>query len=249
DSIGFTGGLNIGEEYEGKNPAIGRWRDTFVRIEGPAVLDLNIVFCEDWLFATDELIEPELVPPLMDDGAIVQIVSSGPDREWEDILIHYFVAITSAKHTCYITTPYFVPVMSIRTALISAAMRGVDVRLLLPGYNDSKILALASHSYYDELIRAGIRIYEFQDGFLHAKTICIDAEYGSVGSANMDPRSLRLSFEINAFIYQTAFARQLHNMFLKDLEHTCEITLNDLIQKRLPRRLAESVVRLASPLL
>lgn len=249
DKIGFTGGLNIGDEYEGRDPKIGPWRDTFVRIEGPAVLALNLVFMEDWHFLSDEILElkqPDI--PKTQDG-IVQIIGSGPDRKWDDILLQYFALINTAQESCYITTPYFVPSSCIRTALITAAMRGVDVRLLLPDRNDSRILQIAARSYYDELLEAGVRIYEYQLGFLHAKTICIDKLYSSIGSANMDTRSLHTNFEVNAFICDEVFSTSVYHMFLEDLRHSVEITSTMRSQNSLGNRFVEAVVHIASPLL
>lgn len=248
DCVGFTGGLNIGEEYEGKNPKIGYWRDTFVKLEGPAVAALNLVFLEDWHYLTQELIEPKAIQETPGE-AIVHIVASGPDHEREEMLIQFFVAISTARRYCYITTPYFIPSSSIKVALISAALRGVDVRLLLPARSDHKIMGYASRSYYEELLEAGVRIFEYERGFLHSKTICVDDSFATVGSANMDPRSLSTNFEVNAFIYQREFAQGVKGMFYQDIFESREITVEDELRRSIPQRLAIACARLLSPIL
>jgi cardiolipin synthase len=248
DAIGFTGGLNIGEEYEGKNPKIGRWRDCFIKIEGPAAATLNYVFWEDWHYLTNELLEPTDVVQGAGD-MLVHILPSGPDRERENMLIAFFVAISSAKRYCYITTPYFIPHISIKMAMMSAAMRGVDICLLLPGRSDHKIMSYASRSYYEELLDAGVRIFEYGDGFLHSKTICVDDSFATVGSANMDPRSLSTNFEVNAFVYDKVFAEEVKAMFYEDLLQSREITAVDELRQSMGKRLLVAFARLFSPIL
>ncbi len=249
--IGFSGGLNIGEEYEGKGRRLGHWRDTHLRLVGPAVRGLERVFVEDWHYATGRSIEGgDFFPyPFCGGEDLVQIIPSGPDLEWRSIHLQMFLAICTAVDRCYITTPYFVPDEAIRVALISAALRGVDVRLLLPKRSDLRLVLWAGRSYYGELIRSGVRIYEYQKGFLHSKTLVVDGSCGTVGSANMDIRSFKLNFEINAFIYGTGFASQLESQFLADLADAQEITLEVMAQRPLHYRLFEAYARLTSPLL
>ena len=247
---GFTGGLNIGEEYQGANPKIGYWRDTHLELIGPSVRYLEQIFHEDWFFATGKTIEVE---PLghqdLHGDELVQILPSGPDREWQNIHLQIFVAITTAKERCYITTPYFVPDEALRTALVSAALRGVDVRLLVPSRSDLKLVLWAGRSYYGELLRAGVRIFEYQKGFLHAKSLVVDGLSGTVGSANMDIRSFRLNFEVNAFVYSPRFAKRLEEVFERDLEDAKELALSTYHQRSASKKFVEALARMTSPLL
>lgn len=248
--VGFTGGINVGREYEGAS-RLGHWRDTHLRLEGPCVRSLERIFHEDWYFATDELIEGEVYFPNNEQvgSDLVQIIPSGPDREWYPIHQQMFLAIVTARERCYITTPYFVPDEAIRTAMITAALRGVDLRLMVPLRSDQRLVRWAGRSYYEDLLRAGVRIYEYTRGFLHAKTLVVDSEFGTIGSANMDIRSFRLNFEVNAFVYSPEFALELEHQFQADLRDAREITLDAFMTRRLPSRFLESAARLMSPLL
>ncbi|MCA9542542.1 MAG: cardiolipin synthase, partial [Myxococcales bacterium] len=209
-------------EYLGLDPSIGRWRDTHVQLEGPAVLALQKVFAEDWLHATGELLQdpgyyPNFEPAPGD--CIVQVLDSGPDRRWSPIAYYQNHMFALARERLWITSPYFIPSPSLEEALVSAALRGVDVRLLVPAKSDHRLVTLASSSYYPNLIEAGIRIFEYERGFVHAKTTVVDDWVASVGSANMDLRSFHLNFELNAFVYGEAFVRDLAEQFERDLEH------------------------------
>ncbi|OIP32761.1 MAG: cardiolipin synthase [Deltaproteobacteria bacterium CG2_30_63_29] len=249
--VGFTGGLNIGEEYEGKTKRLGFWRDTHLKIVGPAVRSLERIFHEDWYYATNKLITGrEYFPaPGKAGDDLVQIIPSGPDREWESIHLQMFQAIATARNRCFITTPYFVPDEAIRVALVAAALRGVNVRLLVPSKSDLRLVLWAGRSYYGELLRAGVRIFEYQKGFLHAKTLVVDGNFATVGSANMDIRSFRLNFELNAFVYSPRFSAQAEAIFEKDLEDATELTLEQYVGSSLGYRLAAAYARLMSPLL
>ncbi|MDX9722174.1 MAG: cardiolipin synthase [Myxococcota bacterium] len=249
--IGLMGGLNIGEEYEGRSKRLGYWRDRHLRIAGPAVHSLERVFIEDWHFATAASLDPtEHFPtPQMPGDELVQIIPSGPDRAWQSIHMQLFVAITTATRRCFITTPYFVPDESIRVALVTAARRGIDVRLIVPSRSDLRLVKWAGRSYYHRLLQAGVRIFEYQKGFLHAKTLVVDGNCGTVGSANMDIRSFRLNFELNAFIYGKDFARKLEAIFERDQADSKEITLEELDKQGPGYRFMEGLARLMSPLL
>lgn len=250
---GFTGGINVGKEYLGMNPDLGHWRDTHIRLDGPAVLGLQRTFAEDWLQATDETLgdpcyfpAPKLPVPGAD---IVQIIDSGPDRARSPIRHVYFQAITSARDRVWVTSPYFVPDTVIEEALITAALRGVDVRLLLPNKSDAWLVGLASRAFYPNLLEAGIRIYEYDRGFIHAKTLVVDDWVGTVGSANMDIRSFRLNYELNAFVYGATFCDELADQFLVDIGHAREITLASQRELGYFQRLGRSFASLLSPLL
>jgi cardiolipin synthase A/B len=249
--VGFTGGINIGREYLGLNADIGSWRDTHVRIEGPAVLSLQETFLEDWLIATGNLVDGEryFPAPQTSGGCIVQIVDSGPDRTWSPMSHLYTQAIALARERIWITSPYFIPSAVLEGALITASLRGVDVRLLLPAKADYFVVTLASRSYYPDLLDAGVRIYEYGRGFLHAKAMVVDDWVGSVGSANMDLRSFHLNFELNAVVFGRSFTDELARQFLADLEGARVI--DPAIDTKLAyhSRLLHAGARLLSPLL
>jgi len=251
--IGFTGGINIGKEYLGLDPDIGHWRDTHMLIEGPAVLGLQQAFAEDWLAAADEHLddkryfpEPQSPPP---GDCIVQVVDSGPDRNWTPIQRIHVQAIALAQQRVWITSPYFVPDSVVEETLITAALRGVDVRLLLPSKSDNALVGFASRAYYAELLEAGVRVYEYARGFVHAKTMIVDSWVGTVGSANMDIRSFQLNFELNAFVLGDNFCAALEREFVEDLQDAREVTLEQVRATAYWRRLVQGLARLLSPLL
>lgn len=250
--IGFTGGVNVGREYLGLDPEMGHWRDTHMRIEGPAVLSLQEVFARDWLSATDGATTldesgwfPEPAAPPGD--CLVQIIDSGPDSEWAPVAQSYTQALAGARQRAWLTTPYFIPSPSIEEALVTAALRGADVRLLLPERADSLVVSLASRSYYRPLLEAGVRIFHYRRGFVHAKTMVVDSWVGTIGSANLDMRSFRLNFELNAFVFARSFTDALADQYLIDLRGAREITLQTAVD--FPRRLMYQSARLLSPLL
>jgi cardiolipin synthase len=251
--VGFTGGINVGREYLGLDPAHGRWRDTHLQLEGPAVLSMQLAFGEDWLVAAGETLDsPSYFPEperAGDPGAVVQILDSGPDRDFSAISYFHVQACAHARHRVWITNPYFVPNSAIRDALAAAALRGVDVRLLLPERSDSPIVRLAAGAHYPRLLQAGARVFHYAPGVLHAKTMVVDSWVATVGSANMDMRSFYLNFELNAFVFETELASALARRFELDLEQSVEVTAATLRRASLPLRLARSGARLLSPLL
>ncbi|MHC5033244.1 MAG: cardiolipin synthase [Planctomycetota bacterium] len=248
---GFTGGINVGKEYLGRDPTLGEWRDTHVRLEGPAALSLQTTFAEDWYSATGDLLDAaRYFPAVAGTGtAVVEVVDSGPDRTWSPISYVYSQAIALARERVWITSPYFVPGPHLEQTLIGAALRDVDVRLLLPGVSDSWLVQQTARSYYRRFLEAGVRIFEYQRGFVHSKTMAVDSWIGTVGSANMDTRSFQLNFELNAFVYGDQFADELAEDFLADQKHAREVDLADALNVRYPTRLVRSVARLLSPLL
>jgi cardiolipin synthase len=248
----YTGGINIGDEYLGNDPKIGFWRDTNIRLTGPSANHLQLVFAEDWYYVTKELLGPNYVNSVDNPetgGGIVQIVPSGPDRAREQIAQVYFTAITSAKSTLYITTPYFIPDEAVQTALVAAALRGVDVRLLVPRKSDTMTVTYASRSYYRELLSAGCRIYEYRKGFIHAKTMSVDGELGIVGTANMDIRSFKLNFEVCAVCYDKDVAEELDEHFLEDIRDSEQVRLSTFSKRPHVDKLLENTARLFSSML
>jgi cardiolipin synthase len=250
--VGFTGGINICDDHSVAIAGSAAWRDTHVMVEGLAVGWLQSVFLEDWDFATGSAVTdaryfPEMEQPAT--GRCVQIIASGPDHPLYAIHRFYFSAIAAARERVLITTPYFVPDEPIADALTTAALRGVEVRVLVPRRSDSRLVAAASRSYFEELGRAGVRIYEYGPAMLHAKTLVVDRDLSAVGTANMDNRSFRLNFEVLAAIYDAAVTDELAAAFARDLQHAEEYRLGRARAVPAVQRLAEAAARLFSPLL
>lgn len=249
--IGYTGGINIGDEYIGKNKKFGYWRDTHVRIEGTSVYMLQMIFLTDWYYNTKKvLLKENLFPKLKDKGScMMQIVASGPDSDWESMHYAYFYAICQAKKNIYIETPYFIPDESLLKALKCAALSGVELIILFPAIADHKIVNTASYSYFQEILESGGKVYLYNKGFLHSKVIIIDDFMASTGSANMDLRSFKLNFEVNAFIYDENIINEIKDDFLEDLKHGKELKQNMFENRKIVNKIKESVCRLFSPIL
>ncbi|WP_078555168.1 cardiolipin synthase [Bacillus alkalicellulosilyticus] len=251
--VAFVGGLNIGDEYLGKNQYFGLWRDTHLYVRGEAVRTLQLIFLQDWYYVTREaLLRPSyLSPVLIDEGKDggVQMIASGPDKRWEIIKKLFFSMITSAKQSIWIASPYFIPDEDILSALKIAALSGIDVRILVPNRPDKKIVFYASRSYFPELLEAGVKIYEYNRGFMHSKIIIVDNEIASIGTSNMDMRSFHLNFEVNAFLYQTKSVTTLVSDYIYDLEHSNQLSLEVFKTRSIYYRIIESTSRLLSPLL
>lgn len=251
--IGYIGGFNVGDEYLGLNPKFGYWRDTHLRIEGTAVYSIQTRFILDWNQAsTNHDIEyfPSLFPHLPSKGNVgIQIVSSGPDSEYEHIKNGYLKMISSARKSIYIQTPYFIPDASMLDALRVASLSGVEVNIMIPDKPDHMFVYWASLSYIGELLKAGANVYQYNNGFVHAKTLVVDEEVASVGTANIDFRSFKLNFEVNAFIYDERIAQQLSYDFKEDITVSKLLTLEDYLALSKWVRIKESLSRLLSPIL
>jgi cardiolipin synthase len=249
--VGFTGGVNVGNEYIGRKTQFAYWRDTHMMLRGPSVHQLQQVFAQDWHFATDEeLTAPNLFPtPQAPGDQIVQIVASGPDLPVEVVHELFFTAIAAARQRVLIESCYFVPPDSIRVALESAAHRGVDVQIILPVRNAHVSSLLAAQSYYEDLLASGVQIHEYTEGLMHSKMITVDGEWSYVGSANMDNRSLRLNFEVGAVFYGPRMAAGLETVFGDDLARSRRIDLAEWSNRPVARRLMENTCRLLSPML
>lgn len=246
--VGFTGGLNIGDEYFGTR-RLGAWRDTHVRLEGPAVAQLAGVFADDWAFATGELPGPLPAASPFRDGTAVQILPSGPDDRAEAIYRVTFAAISLAQASLDLTTPYYIPDRALAEALITSALRGVRVRLLLPSRNNQPLTALASRSYWEELLNAGVAIHLYRPGMIHAKCIVVDGQWGSVGTANLDIRSFRLNFEVNALLYGVPEVEALAAAFEADLLQAVPVQAEAFQRRSLWAKAGEGGARLLSPIL
>jgi cardiolipin synthase len=251
-NVGFVGGLNIGDEYLGRNEHIGFWRDTHLMLKGEAVRTLQLIFLQDWYYMTNysfltaEYLSPQ--PSNKNHGG-VQLIAGGPDNEWSVIKNIFFSMITSAKKSVWIASPYFIPDEDIFSAIKVAALSGIDVRLLVPNRPDKRIVFHASRSYFPELLEAGVKVYEYQRGFMHSKIVIVDDELASIGTSNMDMRSFHLNFEVNAFLYRTKSTRKLVTDYLHDIEHSKQLNLEEFKKRNFGIRLLESTARLLSPLL
>ncbi|WP_225986095.1 cardiolipin synthase [Psychrobacillus glaciei] len=251
--IGYIGGFNVGDEYLGLNKRFGYWRDTHLRIEGSAVHPLQTRFLLDWNQASAEHdIEYSDIffPAIPMKGSVgLQIVSSGPDSEWEQIKNGYLKLIMMAKKYIYIQTPYFIPDASFMDTLRIACLSGIDVRIMIPNKPDHIFVYWATYSYVGELIKAGAKVYIYQNGFLHTKMIVIDDEASTVGTANLDVRSFKLNFEVNAFIYDRETSHELAELFEEDMKLSTVLTW-ELYQNRSRKiQFKESIARLLSPIL
>ena len=248
--IGFTGGLNVADRYIYGNE-LGKWRDTFIKLEGAVVHGLQLLFMVDWYFVDRKLIDgKEYFPkPKIYDQNLIQIVSSGPDSDWPAILHGLASAFMSATKYIYIHSPYFMPTDEIATCIQMAALSGVDVRLMIPVRSDSRFSDASTASYIEKTLEAGVRVFRYKNGFLHSKAIVIDDIISIVGSTNMDERSFAQNFEANAFIYDTKTSIQLKALFLKDIEHCEEIKLETWSARNRRQKLKESFARLFSPLM
>jgi len=248
---GYIGGF--GDEYINENKHIGFWRDTHIRIRGEAVNDLTNRFLLDWCYASGEEIEDfsKFYPknPIRDGDIAIQIVTSGPDHNEEYIKNAYMKMINNAKKYVYLETPYFVPDSPMLEALKLSALSGVDVRLIIPGKPDHIFMKWAASAYIGDLLNAGAKVYLYQNGFIHAKTIVADGKVCTIGTANMDMRSYSLNFEVNAFIYDDRVANNLETQFFKDIEDCKVMTKEEYDKRSITLRIRESIIRLISPIL
>lgn len=251
---GFLGGFNIGEEYLGRDPKFGYWRDTHIRVEGSAVTSLAVRFVLDWnfaakdnLFLKDSLFQ---IPSYKKRGdKLVQIISSGPDSASPLIRDNYLRLIHMAARSIYIQTPYFIPDEDIRSALLIAIRSGVDVRIMIPCKPDHPFVYWATCSYVGEMVEAGAKCYIYDNGFLHTKCLCVDSLVCCVGTANMDIRSFSLNFEVNAVIYDAGTTKHMIESFRQDIAFSTLITRSAYKNRSLLLRAKEQFCRLLSPIL
>ncbi len=248
--VGFVGGMNLAERYV-KGLPFGIWRDTHLLIEGKAVHGLQTSFLLDWYFVDRTLITSSCYFPTVEPvgSSLIQIVTSQPIGPWKEIMQGLEIAILSAKKYFFMQTPYFLPTEPILTAMQNAALAGVDVRLMLPQKADTMIAHLASFSYLADVLRAGVKVYLYQKGFLHSKLMVSDDMLSTVGSTNLDFRSFEHNFEVNAFIYDMETALQMKEIFLEDQRESTQIYLKSWKKRPFEQRALESVVRVLSPLL
>ncbi len=254
--IAFTGGINVSDRYinSTSKPQQLYWRDTHLKLTGEGVYYLQFLFINDWNFCSEEELTPEMSyfgkpAENISTGAVVQIAASGPDSDNPTILFSLLDAIGLAEKEILITTPYFIPGESLLNEMTVAALSGLSVKLLVPEKSDSKIVDAAARSYYGDLLRAGVEVYFYQKGFIHAKTVVSDSQLSIVGTANMDHRSFDLNFEVNTIIYDADFAVKLRNAFYEDLTHSVKIDTEHWYSRPLRKQFPEKVARLLSHLL
>ncbi|HEV3104683.1 MAG TPA: cardiolipin synthase [Trinickia sp.] len=250
----FVGGHNVGVEYLGANPRLSPWRDTHIEMRGPIVSSVQLVFIEDWHWATQRL--PRLDPSqierpqdVLDEDMHCLVVAPGPADKGETGSLFFVEAINAAQERIWITTPYLIPDEAVFSALRLAVMRGVDVRIMIPSRRDHFVVFEASKLYAHDLIRAGVRIFRYRPGFLHQKVVLIDSVAAAVGSANLDNRSFRLNFEIIVLTIDHGFAAEVEAMLVRDFDETYEVDRREYRSAPALRRVLMHVARLFSPIL
>ncbi len=248
--VGFTGGLNVGDEYMGHSDRFGPWRDTHCRLRGPVVTQLQLVFAEDWHWATHALLISELQwePEPAEENMDALIVATGPGDVMETGTLYFCACILEARERVWIASPYFVPDVDILSALKLAALRGVDVRILVPDVIDHRIPWLAAFAYFDEIREAGVRVWRYTDGFMHQKVVLVDDDIASVGTTNMDNRSCRLNFEATAMIFDPRAAEAVAEMLESDFERAY-LMEKTLVEQSLRRQIGAPFARLWAPIL
>ena len=249
-TVGFVGGANVGSEYLGTDPRYGHWRDTHCRIEGPVVAQLQLVFAEDWYWASREILREELVwrSNPVEGGGDALVLATGPGDEFEGGTFYFVNAIEAAKKRVWIASPYFVPDIDVLTALKLAALRGVDVRILVPNGIDHKVVWLAAFAYFDEIREAGVQVWRYTAGFMHQKVLLVDDAFASIGTFNLDNRSCRLNFEVTGLFFAPDAVARTAAMLEADFAR-CFLLKTPLAGQTRMRRIGAPIARLFAPLL
>ncbi|MCA1297457.1 cardiolipin synthase [Stappia indica] len=246
----WVGGHNVGDEYVGRSPAFGHWRDTHVKVSGPAAIGCALAFCEDWHWATGAPMTPYLPDPVPQPGdEPVLVMPTGPADTFEDCAIAFSEVIARARKRLWIVSPYFVPEESMQTALLAAAMRGVDIRILLPEKADHRLVWLASYAHADDMVAQGIKVYRYKAGFLHQKVILVDDEIAGIGTVNFDARSFRINFEVTLWFTHQRMIEAVDAMLARDFAEARATTSSDLSSRSYAFRLVAQAARLFSPIL
>lgn len=248
---GYIGGMNIADRYVYGLPGGEVWRDTHFRVEGNIVESLIYSFAIDWNFLKKEPYVPEVKPALTDIVNLtgMQLVTGGPTERWNNLSMCFIRAISSARKTILIQTPYFLPTDALLNALQAAALSKVDVRIMMPENTDSRLLRYASFSYITQCLKAGIKVYLYEPGMLHAKAMIIDDSFVTAGSTNFDFRSFENNFECNLLIYDAAINRKMRDIFFEDVNRSKKLNLDVWKRRPVTQRLLESLLRLVSPIL
>jgi len=250
-TVGFTGGMNIGDRHLVQRPERGRVVDIHFQVNGPVVGQMHEAFLEDWHFASGEAVKtPSFYPAAIPGGeAFCRGISAGPNEDFEKLVWIIIGALNCARHRVRIMTPYFIPDRALVSAINAASLRGVEVEIMLPRRNNLPIVGWASRAYLWELLEHGTRVYYQPAPFVHSKFLLVDDDFSLIGSSNLDPRSLRLNFEFNLEIYDRRLTRQLAGHFDKARERSRPVTLIQLANRSLPRRLLDGAAKLFSPYL
>lgn len=249
--IGYLGGINVGDEYLSRNPKYGFWRDTHLRLEGESVLTLQETFFNDWYFITQVEIKGKRYYPHLEPvgETLTQVIAGGPDSKQESMKELFFTILATAQKEILLTTPYFIPDESMIMALKSAALSGITVKVLVQGKPDHRLPYLASSSYFNDLLNAGVEIYRYQKGILHSKVLTVDEQISIVGSANFDIRSFQVDFELSAMIYSSQLTERLNEDFNRDLKDSLQLNREEHMNRPLWQKVQEANARLLSPLL
>lgn len=250
--VAYVGGMNVADRYIDGGSKFGCWRDTHMRITGPAVAAVQYSFAVDWSFMGQSLLQEPVdmsLPKGPGEAAGLQMMRCGPTSEWSNVSLYMLKAIGNAKKRVYIQTPYFLPTDAMLSALQAAALSRVDVRVMIPLKSDSSTLTLASYSYIMECLRAGIKIYLFEAGMLHSKTMMIDDRLSAIGSANIDFRSFEHNFEETMFIFSSEVNTTLRAQFMADLQQSTRVRASVWRRRPIIQKAKESIVRLLSPVL
>jgi cardiolipin synthase len=248
--VGYMGGMNVADRYM-HGDKWGEWRDDHFRFVGQGVQGLQAAFLVDWYVVSKKVVRGKGYFPKFEvyGDSVLQLLSSGPVGQWRTLLQAIIFMVGNAKKYVYIQTPYFLPTEGLNQALQSAALGGIDVRLMLPLRSDTRSAHIASRSFLDDLMKAGVKIYLYKQGFLHAKSVIMDDAVSCIGSANMDFRSFEHNFEISAFVYQENFAVCMKNIFIEDMKLCERLNLSEWRKRPIRQRVLESFMRLFSPLL
>ena len=253
--IGFVGGLNIGDEYLGLHPKLSPWRDTHLKLRGPAVLALQITFIEDWYWSANTVPELNWTPTIVHtdqpelEGASVLIIPSSAADEFDTCELFFLNCINHATDRLWIASPYFVPSMKIMSALQLAALRGVDVRVMIPDNPDQILVYYAAFSYLETADLSGIKIFRYKAGFMHQKVMLVDNRYACVGTANLDNRSMRLNFEVTALVCNAKFIGEVDAMLMHDFDRCSQSAAQDYRQRSWVFRIVCRGARLFAPIL
>jgi cardiolipin synthase len=249
--VGYMGSHNLADAEFAIKPKYAPWVDAMMRVHGPAVYDLQVLFIEDWYLDTDESLAALLedAPPVDPAGMAVQVMGSGPNSYPEALRQVSLTAFHTAREELLLTSPYFVPDLATAMAIKTAALRGVATTIVVPARNDSPLVAAASRSHYEPMLAAGVRVFEYERGLLHAKTISIDRELAMISSANLDRRSFELNFEVSTVVYDSDFASELRFLQTSYLEDSREVHLGAWRRRGWPRRLWHNTAGMVSPLL
>jgi len=247
--VGFIGGHNVGDEYLGRDAKFGRWRDTHIKITGPGTIHLKGIFCTDWVWATGNVPHIDLLAPVPVGTTPVLTIPSGPADSIDRCILYFSHCISAARSRVWITSPYFIPDEALLGALQLAALRGVDVRVILPAKKDHILVWLASFFYVPAAAAHGVKVYRYTDGFLHEKVVIIDDLYAAVGTANFDNRSFRLNFEATSIVADKAFVAQVAAMFEDDMRLSDDVSSQRVSDLSFWKRIGSRIARLFSPIL